>query len=559
MVDIKELKKLLIEEGYLKGAKFDELVAESVSRSVEPEVILVEKGIIPDQHLGQLIANRFGWRYIDLFKNKISDELLALIPFEVAKAQKAIVFEHQDNVLKLATTNPDNYEFFRLLEKTASLEVEPYYATPFAMEDAFRFYKKDFTKQLDEVIAAIKAGNKTEDNIVRFVDYLLEYANDNRASDIHLEPMDKQVAVRYRVDGSLQEVFGYPKELHEKVAFRLKIMAKLRTDEHQAAQDGRFSYHKKDAQFDVRLSILPITEGENIVMRLLAEHSRRFNLEDLGLDTDDMDKVRRAAEKPYGMILAVGPTGSGKTTSLYALLQIVNQPDVNIMTIEDPVEYQMEHVQQTQVNAKKNLTFATGLRSLVRQDPDIIMVGEIRDAETASIAVNIAMTGHLLLSTLHANNAGTTFPRLFDMGLEPFLVASSANVVVAQRLVRKICDRCKASVALDKKVQVLLSADKNLAAALASVSKRKDFSKLTVYQGAGCSSCGNTGYAGRTGIFEVMEINDEIRQLINQKASADIIEKAAVKAGMRTMQQDGLKKALAGVTTIEEVFRSTKT
>ena len=559
MAEVKELKNILVEEGYLKSAKFDQIIVEATSRGIEPERVLVEKGIISDQHLGQLIANHFGWRYVDLSKARISDEMLQLIPFEVAKAQKTVGFDRNKDTLKVAASDPDNYEFFRLLEKASGLAVEPYYATPFALEDAYRFYKKDFVKQLDEVVKDLKSGTKIEDNVVRFVDYLLEYANDNRASDIHLEPMDTQIAVRYRIDGSLHEVFFYPKELHDKVAFRLKIMAKLRTDEHQAAQDGRFSYHNGNANFDVRLSILPITDGENIVMRLLAEHSRRFSLEELGLEASDMAKVRRAADKPYGMILAVGPTGSGKTTSLYALLQIVNQPDVNIMTIEDPVEYQMEHVQQTQVNAKKNLSFATGLRSLVRQDPDIIMVGEIRDTETANIAVNIAMTGHLLLSSLHANDAATTFPRMFDMGVEPFLVASSSNVVIAQRLVRKICDHCKASVTMDKKLLDLLAADKELAGALANVSKRKDFAKLTVYQGKGCASCGDTGYAGRTGIFEVMEIDDDIRQLINQKASSDVIERQAVKNGMRTMQQDGLQKALSGITTVEEVFRTTKT
>jgi type II secretory ATPase GspE/PulE/Tfp pilus assembly ATPase PilB-like protein len=345
-------------------------------------------------------------------------------------------------------------------------------------------------------------------------------------------------------------------------------MSRLRTDEHAAPQDGRFSFapgetetDKNAETFDIRLSILPVTNGENIVMRILAEQSQRFSLTDLGFSATDLEKVQRASRKPYGMILSVGPTGAGKTTTLYAVLQILNTSDVNIMTIEDPVEYAVEHVQQTQMNEKKKLTFATGLRSIVRQDPDIIMVGEIRDNETAAIAINAAMTGHLVLSTLHANDAGTTFPRLVDMSIEPFLIASSVNVVIAQRLTRRVCERCRTNYFLGADELALLEAEPELAQLIKRFSGKKDIKKIRFYRGAknNCKLCGDTGYHGRVGIFEVMEVSDKVRALIASRASADVITKEARAEGMKTMLEDGIEKVLEGRTTLEEIIRATKT
>ncbi|MBU1159753.1 GspE/PulE family protein, partial [Patescibacteria group bacterium] len=402
----------------------------------------------------------------------------------------------------------------------------------------------------------------------------------NKASDIHIEPLGNIVSVRFRIDGVLHEVANYPINIHEKIVFRIKIMSKLRTDEHSSAQDGRFDYaphtditdYNRSSRsvksvaisenqrhvFDVRVSVMPITNGENVVMRLLSERSRRLSLEDLGLWADDFEKVKRAASKPYGMLLTVGPTGSGKTTTLYALLQILNKPEVNIMTIEDPVEYDIERVQQTQVNMKKNLNFTTGLRSIVRQDPDIIMVGEIRDNETADIAINAAMTGHLLLSTLHANDAATAFPRLIEMGIEPFLVASSVNIIIAQRLVRKICEQCRQSYFLSQEEIDLIKSEPNLLNVVEQISGEKDISKIRFFKGSGCKTCNNVGYRGRTGIFEVMEVNDDIRPLIIQKASSDVIYKKAKETGMDSMLHDGVMKIFQGVTTLNEVIRVTK-
>ncbi|MGB2762497.1 MAG: ATPase, T2SS/T4P/T4SS family [Minisyncoccales bacterium] len=566
-----KLKELLVGPGHIDVADFEIAVKEAEKRKIPLERLLVEKGLIQDEDLGRTIADGFNYHFIDLKKTKITDDLLAFIPEVVVRSQQAVVFERTKDKLKLAAFNPDNYEFIKLLERKTGQNIEIYYATPLGIKEALKYYKSDLGVQVKNLIQDLKTNPQNakpgselrsatgEENIVKLVNLFLEYAHDNRASDIHIEPLEKSVSVRFRIDGVLHEVVEYPKELHDKIVFRVKIMAKLRTDEHAAAQDGRFDYKVGDARFDVRVSVMPITNGENVVMRLLTESSRRLSLEDLGLLGADLEKVKRAAMKPYGMLLAAGPTGSGKTTTLYAILQILNKPEVNIMTIEDPVEYNVEHIQQTQVNPKKKLTFVTGLRSIVRQDPDIIMVGEVRDKETAKIAVNAAMTGHLLLSTLHANDAATTFPRLMDMGVDGFLVSSSVNVVVAQRLVRKICEKCRASYRLSKEDLKMLQSESRLSKIVKQVFGKKDFSKMTFYKGAGCKTCGNTGYSGRIGIFEAMEVVEDIRPLITQKASSDIIDKRAKELGMTSMLFDGLTKVLQGITTLEEVIRATKT
>lgn len=330
------------------------------------------------------------------------------------------------------------------------------------------------------------------------------------------------------------------------------MLSKLRTDEHQKAQDGKLVTKIEEDNLDLRVSIVPITNGEKVVMRLLSEKSRQFSLEDLGFSETDLVKVTTAYKKPHGMILSTGPTGSGKTTSLYAILKLLNKREVNIATIEDPVEYDMDGINQIQVNEKTELTFAKGLRSIVRQDPDIILVGEIRDEETAGIAINSAMTGHLVLSTLHTNDAATSIPRLTDMNIEPFLISSTVNIIIAQRLVRKICQNCR--VSYESPVKDLT---KNLSDA--SVAKHfKGEEKARLYKGQGCPTCQHTGYTGRIGVFEILEITDEIRKAIVDKKPANIIHDLAIKSGMTTMLDDGLEKTKKGLTTIEEVVRVTK-
>ena len=386
-------------------------------------------------------------------------------------------------------------------------------------------------------------------SLVELVDLFVEYAYITHASDIHIQPEDEKVRIRFRVDGILQDIFGdigVGKVIHHEIISRIKVLAGLRIDEHLMPQDGRFKSRIEEVgDVNVRVSIIPTYNGENAVLRILAE-TQEWTLEDLHFSPNELEKVRKAIRRPYGMILANGPTGSGKTTTLYTILKKLNNPTVSIVTIEDPIEYALPGTTQIQANSQVGLTFASGLRSILRQDPNIIMVGEIRDEETARIAVNAALTGHLVLSTLHTNDAATTFPRLVDMGVPSFLVASTINIVMGQRLVRKICESCKA--------QRVLSADE-LESLREIIPELKKETAKVFYEGKGCPACNGTGYEGRIGIREVLEITDDIRKLVMNRATSQEIKEAAVKNGMITMIKDGVAKAMAGITTLEEVLR----
>lgn len=386
-------------------------------------------------------------------------------------------------------------------------------------------------------------------SIINLVDLFIEYAYTSRASDIHIEPGSERLRVRFRIDGVMHDIFeniAISKEIQEEIVSRVKVLSGLRTDEHNLPQDGRFKVKIEGfGSIDVRVSIVPTYYGENVVMRILAE-TQTFTLEDLGFSKQDLERVKKAIRKPYGMILANGPTGSGKTTTLYTIMKKLNVPEVGLVTIEDPVEYSLEGATQIQVNPHVGLTFANGLRSILRQDPNVIMVGEIRDQETAGIAVNAALTGHLLLSTLHTNDAATTFPRLLDMGIPPFLVASTVNVVMGQRLVRTLCGSCK----LERKLTA-----EEFKSASELIPDLKGTSDKSFYAGKGCAKCEQTGYQGRIGIREVLEVNEDIRLLIMNRASAAQIKEAAVKNGMATMLQDGFAKAREGITSLEEIIR----
>lgn len=385
-------------------------------------------------------------------------------------------------------------------------------------------------------------------SIIRLVQHIIEEAQEFRASDIHIDPGSEAVRVRYRVDGVLQPVHTFPKTSHAEVISRIKILAGLRTDEHQAAQDGRFRLPLEGKQpLDVRVSIAPTYHGENAVLRLLSDQANDYALDSLGFSEENKKKIEIAIKKPYGMILATGPTGSGKTTTLYTLLKQLNTSEVSIITIEDPIEYAMDGIEQIQVNPRTGLTFANGLKSILRQDPNIIMVGEIRDGETAGIAVNTALTGHLVLSTLHTNDAATTLPRLLDMKIESYLIASTVNVAIGQRLVRKICEHCK----VGKEITAAELQSLSNVIPIKSLSKAKVF-----YHGKGCSKCNNTGYKGRVGIHEVLVPDAEIREAVLKKNPASEIRRIAVEHGMTTLIQDGFLKAAAGVTTIEEILRT---
>jgi type IV pilus assembly protein PilB len=405
-------------------------------------------------------------------------------------------------------------------------------------------------EKLDKLELELSRGEDI--SIINLVDYLVEKAHRSRVSDIHIDPSPKEVRVRFRIDGVLQDAYTFPKSIHNEIISRIKVLSKLRTDEHQATQDGRFRYifseeSGKPGDFvDLRVSIIPTYHGENTVMRLLSDKAENYTLGALGFSESDQKKILTAMKKPNGMILATGPTGSGKTTTLYTLIKMLNTTEVSIITIEDPIEYAVSDIEQIQVNARAGLTFANGLRSILRQDPNIIMVGEIRDSETANIAVNTALTGHLLLSTLHTNDAATTLPRLLDMGIEEYLVASTVSIAIAQRLVRKICPKCKTKIDMSKILEGTLASS--------------PFAKMlegneVFYKGKGCEECNNSGYSGRLCINEVLVADDVIKEAILRKASSNEIRTLAISRGMTTMLEDGFAKVKAGETTVEEILR----
>lgn len=515
---------------------------------------------LSDEELGKVVADHFCVPYVNLFQKEISDETLKMIPEVVARSQRVIAFDQNADGLHVALADPRNIETLEFLKRKTGLSVIRYYATDRDVIEALHRYKKGVTQAFDDIlkesIEETRGGNskETDPPIIRIVNALIQYAYQNKASDIHQEPRDHDALVRFRIDGVLHDIVKIPLELHPQIVSRIKILSSLRTDEHQVPQDGKLQVEVDADQVDIRVSIIPITNGEKLVLRLLSERSRQFSLGNLGLDGVSLEKVQAAYRKPYGMILVTGPTGSGKTTTLYSILKLLNHRDVNIVTIEDPVEYDVEGVNQIQVNPEANLTFATGLRSILRQDPNIILVGEIRDDETAGIATNLSMTGHLVLSTLHTNNAATTIPRLIDMHIEPFLIASTINVVVAQRLVRKIHQACRVSEEISKNDMA-----KNIGADVAGkIFGEDDGATLRLYRGKGCETCHGTGYQGRIGLFEVMVFDEALRDAITRQENASVIEELAKQSGMQTILEDGLSKMKQGLTTLDEVIRVSK-
>ncbi len=553
---IEKLKEILVSGDYLSAEAFDRVSSAAIKKGESIEIALVKADVIKDEKLGEALAKYYGVPFIDLKEENIQNDLLEMLPEVVARAQNAVIFAKTLEGYNLATSDPKNFEFIKHVDQITDGRISVYYTTPLGMSEVFKAYKNNIFKNVVDLIEDYKVHNN-ENSVVLLVNQFLEYAYDNNASDVHIEPLsDSTVSVRFRIDGILNEVVRYPIEMHEKIVFRVKIMSHLRTDERDATQDGRFEYKTPGMEFDVRVSILPVTNGENVVFRVLSERTKKVVLEDLGFNDKDLLKVKRAITQPYGMILVVGPTGAGKTTTLYALIQILASLPINIVTVEDPVEYSIDRVQQIQVNVKKNITFANGLRSIVRQDPDIIMVGEIRDNETSSIAVNAAMTGHLLFSTLHSNDAATIFPRLLEMGIEPFLVASSVNVVVAQRLVRKICPHCKTNYPKNAAAIpeiVAMEDDPKFKKMMKDFFPGKDIKDIKLYRGTGCKACKHTGYLGRLAVFEVMEVDDDVRALISAKASSSSIENKAEENGMTLMYYNGLVHLFNGITTFDEL------
>lgn len=514
--------------------------------------LIIKRDLISDENLGRLIADYYHVPYVLLTQKTLNQDLITEIPLAFAKQYQCLLINNQP--LTIATTDPQTPNLTQVLTTRFSTLPNFVYITPRDFQKALQLYldnpETTFAKLLQSNVDNAQNSPAEEPPIIEIVDTLISYGYHRGASDIHIEPSELGTAVRFRVDGILYDIICLPPELHDRLTTRIKVMASLRTDDSLSPQDGKLHLTIDDDPLDVRVSLIPIIGGENIVLRLLAGSNRQFSLTDLGLSQSDATKLNEARQKPHGMILSTGPTGSGKTTTLYALLKLLNNRHVSIMTIEDPVEYEIDGISQIQVNHATNLTFADGLKSIVRQDPNVILVGEIRDHETADIAVNAAMTGHLLLSTLHANNSATAIPRFHELNIEPFLISSTINLIIAQRLVRKICPQCRSSVETNPE---------DLSRYLSPDLIKKHFPEpLRLYRGQGCSVCQNSGYTGRIGIFELMPITESLREAINSHLDADKIAQIAIDEGMTPMLEDGIIKVKAGITTLEEVIRVTK-
>lgn len=545
---------ILLKNNLITKESLDKLLASAKASKSDLLTVLLKGEYIKEDQLGAAIASHYGVSYIDISKLNISQNDSQIIPEKAARRSKAIAFSSDGNNIKVAMNDPSNRALLQALAQKTGKSVTPYFDFEKEIEGTIDIYKKSLQKVIDELLLEYTRGVSidAEAPISKVVDELISSAYGDKASDIHIEPQEKDSLIRFRIDGVLQDMVRIPIVLHERIISRIKVLSNLRTDEHLAAQDGKMQATLPEEILDIRVSIIPIALGEKAVLRLLSSHSRSYTLDNLGMNKGDLIKVVKAYNKSYGMILSTGPTGSGKTTSIYGILEVLNTREKNIMTIEDPIEYRIQGANQVQVNVKTNLTFANGLRSILRQDPNIIFVGEIRDNETAGIAVNAALTGHLVLSTLHTNNAATAIPRLTDMKVEPFLVASTVNVIIAQRLIRQICNSCKMSIEISFEELTTSFRKEDVEKFLGNTPKVK------IFKGGGCKICRGTGYKDRIGIFEVLEVSKEVKKLIVSKADADIIEAAAVKEGMKTMMQDGLEKVSKGLTTIEEVLRATK-
>jgi type IV pilus assembly protein PilB len=555
MYDNKALYAALKELQVIDQKLLDEALVASQNQKIPLGSILLDKNLISEIDLSKLISQVLGIPFVDLSKIIIPQNILTIIPEVIARQQQIIAFKKDKQGLHIAMENPKNGQMIHFLQNRLGLPLVIYFASRRDIEGTLTLYLQDIGKAFQDLmqksLQPVK-GQSVEPPIVKIIETMITYAYHNNASDIHVEPEEAIALVRFRIDGILHDIIQFPIAIYPDMVRRIKVLARLRTDETHEPQDGKIEFSIDDNRLDIRVSTAPIKKGEKIVMRLLSERARQISLLTLGFSQGDLIKVEESYKKPYGTILSTGPTGSGKTTTMYAILKLLNNRDVNIMTIEDPIEYDIEGVNQMQVNPKANITFAAGLRSLLRQDPNIILVGEIRDEETAGIAINAAMTGHLVLSTLHTNDAATSIPRLFDMGIEPFLIASTVNAIIAQRLVRKIHTVCRVSNEVPRE---------ELLKHLGEFLVQKIFGQqkiVRLYKGKGCALCHNSAYEGRIGIFEVMILDDAIKQAISSKSDVTTIRNLAQKNGMKTMLEDGLEKVKTGETTIEEILRVTK-
>ncbi len=544
-VDTNNIKSILINGNYISDEDAQKAEAVASSSNISFIEALLRDGVVNSDIVGQATSESFGVPYADLNSAAISADQVRKIPEEIAKKLRVVLFNEDNPVEVIITT--DNPKQETLIQELTPLfqgrQIRVAYSLSEDINNFFIYYEKPLDTRFSKIIA--ESQRVAPEILEEIFDDAITY----KASDIHFEPQARVIVIRFRVDGVLHEAGRLPKEYYENVLNRIKVKSGLRIDEHYAAQDGSLHYDGRSGlSVDMRTSIVPIVEGEKVVLRVLGSYVQGLTFNDLGLTQRNQELLREAADKPFGMILVVGPTGSGKTTTLYSLLKMLNTPDTNITTIEDPVEYKVQGLNQIQVNQTTGLTFARGLRAIVRQDPDIILVGEIRDLETVEISVNAALTGHMLLSTFHANDAATAIPRLLDMGTEPFLLSSTMNLIIAQRLVRKICDHCKVSV-------IKNANDFNTPQLKGVIKYLPQTETLTLYEGKKCEVCGHTGYKGRTSIYEVIKITPTLQELIVKRPSAQEIWALARKEGARSVFEDGLDKVLNGLTSIEELVR----
>jgi len=579
-VETKKLKLFLLDSGLISSKEITEAEKKIKKTGEDFGDALVSGGKISEDDLRRLEAYILGIPFVGLEKEKIDFAVLSLIPESIARNNNIVAYRKNKDELEVAMLDPEDLGTIDFIKKKANFKILPRLTNSKSIKSALSQYQESLQAEFGDIVrkeaeslrvVSTGAGEKENEGdlkklaedipVVRIVDTLLKHAILQRASDIHIEPMEKEVLVRYRIDGLLRDAMVLPKNTAPGITARIKILSNLKIDEKRLPQDGRFKIETAEDKVSFRVSVLPVYNGEKIVMRILLENAKGFNFETLGFLASQIEDMHWAINRPTGMILVTGPTGSGKTTTLYTALDILNTPDVNISTIEDPIEYQIPRINQTQVKPDIGFTFANGLRSLVRQDPDIIMVGEIRDNETASLAINAALTGHLVLSTLHTNSAAGAVPRLLDMEVEPFLMASTVNVIIAQRLVRTLCSE-KEKYFLSSQQLETLSKEIDLNRVASFLVKEKisgkisDWSKVPFYKPSLSKDCPE-GYKGRVGAHEILRVSEGIRNLIMSNATSDDIEKQAKKEGMITMLEDGVVKCVQGVTTIEEILRVT--
>ena len=556
------LADILVSYGALDAQKAKQVKLAEIQTGKSQEDILMSQKLVDETSLTKAKAELYDVPFIDLASVPVSPEALSLLPQEVAMRFKAFPVS-VDPVAKqvvIAMTNPLDLTAIEFIEQKTGMLVKPQAAEPSKIETLISTgYTTSLAKEVSEALHEMDTGDKVmmldvsktgvirEEKVAEIVSHILGFAMKARASDVHVEPQETSTRVRYRIDGILQEKLTIPKELHEALVSRIKILSGMKIDEKRVPQDGRFNFRAESDEVDLRISTLPTAWGEKIVMRLLKKTGGIPSLSELGLRGRALKILQENILRPHGIILITGPTGSGKTTTLYSLISALNTSKVNILTLEDPIEYKIPGVNQVQINPAAGLTFASGLRSFLRQDPNIILVGEIRDQETADLAIQASLTGHLVFSTLHTNDAAGALPRLLDMHAEPFLLASTINCIVAQRVVRKIHDSCKIEYSPEPKV---IEEVTNILGQL-----WRPAQPIKFYKGKGDPECGNSGYYGRVGVFEVLPVSEKIGRLILERNASGAIDKAAREEGMITMKQDGYLKVVEGITTIDEVLR----